>query len=154
MGYVAVNGAISPGQALAPLNLGTGQLSPPTATTNVSTTMNLDAAEAVVGTFSAPVTVFDSLGARHVLSLNFAKTGSGAWSYTVTIPAADVGAAGPGPVTLTSGALTFDGAGNLTGPAAKNSGIPATGFADEANPPTFTWQDYDKAGAPLVHHAA
>jgi flagellar hook protein FlgE len=154
MGYVAVNGAISPGQALAPLNLGTGQLSPPTATTNVSTTMNLDATAAVGGTFSAPVTVFDSLGASHVLSFNFAKTGSGAWSYTVTIPAADVGAAGPGPVTLTSGALAFDGAGNLTGPAADIAGITASGFADGANPLTFTWQVYDKAGGPLVHQDA
>jgi len=40
-----------------------------------------------------------------------------------------------GRFTLTSGALAFDGAGNLTGPAANIAGITASGFADGANPP-------------------
>src|SRR5882724_606583 len=127
LGYPAVGGAIAPGQSLAPLNLGTGQLSPPTATANVSSTTNLNATAAVGDTFSTPVTVYDSLGASHVLSFNYAKTGSGTWSYTITIPAADVGAVGPVPVTLSSGAMAFDGAGNLTTPAANVTGIAATG---------------------------
>ncbi len=154
LGYPAVGGVVNPGQTLAPLNLGTGQLSPPTATTNVSATTNLDASAAVGDTFSTPVTVFDSLGASHVLSFNFAKTASGAWNYTITIPAADVGAAGPGPVTLNSGTLAFDGAGNLTNPAANVTAITAAGLADGANPLVFTWQLYDKAGSPLVHQEA
>ena len=153
LGYPAVNGVLSPGQTLVPLNLGTGQLSPPSATTNVSATTNLDASAATGATFSTPVTVYDSLGASHVLSFDFAKTGSGAWTYNITIPAADVGASGA-PVSLKSGTLAFDGAGNLTTPAADVTGIAAAGLADGANTLTFTWKLYDAGGSPLVHQVA
>jgi flagellar hook protein FlgE len=153
MGYPAVGGVVNPGQTLAPLNLGTGQLSPPTATTKISGTTNLDAIAAVGGTFSTPVTLFDSLGASHVLSFNFTKTGVGAWNYTITIPAAEVGAVGA-PVVLKSGALAFDGSGNLTSPAADVAGITIAGLTDGAKPLTFTWQLYDPAGGSLVHQVA
>ncbi len=153
LGYAAVAGVINPGQSLAPLALGSGQLSPATATSNVRITSNLDATALVGDTFSTPVTVFDSLGASHVLTFNFTKTASGAWNYAITIPAADVGAAGPGPVTVNSGTLAFDGAGNLTSPAADVTGIAITGLADGANTMTFNWQLYDK-GVPILHQVA
>ena len=43
LGYPAVNGVISPSQTLAPLQISSGQISQPNATTNVELTMNLDA---------------------------------------------------------------------------------------------------------------
>ncbi len=46
------------------------------------------------GTFSTPITVYDSLGNSHVLNFNFTKSSAGDWSYEITIPAADVGATG------------------------------------------------------------
>jgi flagellar hook protein FlgE len=151
-GYPAVNGVISGGQGLAPLQLGAGQLSPATATTKVRATTNLDAGAAVGDTFSTPVTVYDSLGASHVLTFNFTKTASGAWNYNVTIPAADVGQTGA-PVSIKTGALTFDGAGNLLTPTADVTGIAVSGLADGANTLTFTWQLFDK-GAGLVQQVA
>jgi flagellar hook protein FlgE len=45
LGYPAVNGVISPTQTLSPLQLSSGQTSPPNATTDVELTMNLDAAD-------------------------------------------------------------------------------------------------------------
>ena len=151
-GYPAVNGVISGGQGLAALQLGAGQLSPATATSNVRATTNLNAGAAVGDTYSTPITVFDSLGASHVLSLNFTKTASGAWNYNITIPAADVGATGA-PVSLKTGTMTFDGAGNLLTPAADVTGIAVTGLADGANTLTFKWQLFDK-GAGLVQQVA
>ena len=151
-GYPAVNGVITGGQGLAPLQLGAGQLSPATATTNVRATTNLDATAAVGDTFSTPVTVFDSLGASHVLTFDFTKTASGAWNYNITIPAADVGATGP-PVSLKTGTMTFDGPGNLLTPAGNVTGIAVAGLADGANTLTFTWQLFDK-GAGLVQQVA
>ena len=151
-GYPAVNGVISGGQGLAALQLGAGQLSPATATSNVRATTNLNAGAAVGDTYSTPITVFDSLGASHVLSLNFTKTASGAWNYNITIPAADVGATGA-PVSLKAGTMTFDGAGNLLTPAADVTGIAVTGLADGANTLTFKWQLFDK-GAGLVQQVA
>ena len=151
-GYPAVNGVISGGQGLAPLQLGSGQLSPATATTTVRSATNLNAAAAVGDTFSTPVTVFDSLGASHTLTFNYTKTAAGAWNYAITIPAADVGQTGA-PVTIKSGTMTFDGAGNLLTPAADVTGIAVTGLANGANTLTFKWQLYDK-GTSLVQQVA
>ena len=81
MGYPAVNGVISPSQTLAPLLISQGQLIPGAATTSIQTQTNLDASSAVGDSFSTPVTVFDSLGTSHVVTYQFTKTASNAWSY-------------------------------------------------------------------------
>ena len=91
MGYSAVNGAIPAGAALSPLEINKGQINPPNATTNVQLTTNLDAGTATGETpLSTPVTVYDSLGAAHVLTFNFTKTAAGAWNVNITIPNADL----------------------------------------------------------------
>ena len=58
------------------------------------------------GTFSTPITVYDSLGNSHVLTFNFTKTSAGNWNYQITIPAADVGATG-NPQVVGTGTLQF-----------------------------------------------
>ncbi len=142
MGYPAVNGAVNTGLGLTRLNLGKGTISPATATTAVQIRTNLDATAAVGSTpFSTPVTVYDSLGAGHVLTFTFNKTALNTWAYQITIPAADVGATGA-PVALNSGTLTFDGTGALVSPAADVSGITINGLADGANALTFAWNLY------------
>jgi flagellar hook protein FlgE len=130
LGYPAVNGVVNNGAAIAPLQLGAGTLSPPTATANVQLTTNLNGAANVGDTFSTPVNVYDSLGASHTLTFNFTNTGPGAWTYNVTIPAADVGQTG-NPVTLSTGNLTFDSSGNLLTPAANVTGGATTGVQME-----------------------
>src|SRR5271155_3255113 len=47
LGYPAVNGVVNTGAGIVPLQLGAGTLSPPTATTNVQLTTNLNAAGGV-----------------------------------------------------------------------------------------------------------
>ena len=54
------------------------------------------------GSFSTPITVYDSLGNSHVLTFNFTETSSGNWTYQITIPAADVGSTG-NPQVVASG---------------------------------------------------
>ena len=155
LGYAAVNGVIDTGQGLTPLQLGTGTTSPPTATGSVMLRTNLNAAADVGstdGSYSFPVTIHDSLGASHVLKFDFDKTGSNAWDYSISIPAADVGATGD-PVVLQAGNLTFDGDGNLTAPAADVANIAITGFADGASDQTFTWNLYDQ-GTPVLSQVA
>jgi flagellar hook protein FlgE len=99
--------------------------------------MNLDATAAAGTSFSSSTPVYDSLGAPHVLTFNFTKASANNWNYSVTIPGADVGSATP--VTLNSGTLTFNGAGQLTAPAANVGGIAVTGFADGASNLTFSF---------------
>ncbi len=105
------------------------------------------------GTFSTSVAVNDSLGASHVLTYTFTKTGANAWNYEIAIPAADVGSAG-NPVVIKTGTLTFNGAGQLTAPATNVPGITVTGFANGANPLTFNWQLFDANGGGLLTQVA
>jgi len=152
LGYPAVNGVVNTGTGVVPLQLGAGTISPPTPTSNVQLTTNLNASANVGDTFSTPVTVYDSLGASHVLTFNFTNTGAGAWSYNVTIPAADVGMAG-NPVTVTAGNLGFNSSGNLTMPATNVTGT-VTGLADGAANLNFTWQLYNNGAGLLTQVAA
>jgi len=153
LGYPAVNGVINTGTGVVPLQLGAGTISPPTATTNVQLTTNLNAAANVGDTFSTPITVYDSLGAAHVLTYTFTNTGPGAWSYQVTIPAADTGGTG-NPTVVNSGTLAFDSNGNLTSPAANVTGVTVGGLADGASNLTFNWNLYDSNGTGLLTQVA
>jgi len=158
LGYPAENGVINTGAGLAPVQLGAGTISPPTATSNVQLATNLNAAANVGDTFSTPLTVYDSLGASHVLTFNYTNTGPGAWSYSITIPAADVGGTG-NPVVVQNGNLTFDSNGHLTSPAADVAAItvgpPNTStLADGAAPLVFDWQLYNNGVGLLTQVAA
>jgi flagellar hook protein FlgE len=153
LGFPAVNGVVNPNATVGALVLATGQTNPPKATANVQLAMNLDSGSAVNGTFSTSVAVFDSLGASHVLTYTFTKTAANTWNYAITIPAADVSAAG-NPVTIKTGTLTFNGAGQLTAPAANVTGITVTGLADGANNLTFSWNLFNANGSGLVTQVA
>ena len=100
------------------------------------------------GSFSTPVTVYDALGATHVLTANFTKTAANTWNYTLTMPAADLGQTG-GPVTVNSGTLTFNGNGQLVTPAA-NVPVTVTGLADGASSLSLTWNLFNANGAPNI----
>ena len=153
LGYQADNGVISPSQTLGPLSLASGQMSAPQATSNVSLSMNLDAAAAVSDNFSTPVVAYDSLGTSHVLTYTFTKSAANTWDYQITIPAEDVGATGS-PVVVSTGSLTFDGAGKLTAPAADVSGITVSSLADGANDMSLTWKLYDDHSNPVITQVA
>jgi len=167
LGYPASNGVINTGQALSPLQIGAGTISPPTATTTVQLTTNLDASAAVNDAFSTPVTIYDSLGVSHVLTFTFTKTAANTWSYSLSIPATDLnpaappGGGAPVPQTgiLSTGTLTFSGNGVLTGPVngAGNltnvTAIPITGLSDGASDMSFDW-DLLNGTTPVITQVA
>src|SRR5579863_9049766 len=142
LGFSAVDGVINPNQTPGPLTIATGLINPPQATANAQITANLDSGTAVGGTFSTAQTVYDSLGAAHVLTYNFTNTAAGAWNYSITIPATDVGKTGA-PVVVKAGTLTFNGSGQLLTPAGDVTGISVAGLSDGANTLTFNWNIYD-----------
>jgi flagellar hook protein FlgE len=137
LGYPAVNGAITTGQGLTPLKLGSGQISPPVPTANLQINTNLDATAAVGDTFSTPVTIFDSLGASHVLTFTFTKNAANDWSYQAAILPSDLsptlvgGVPTPQTGILATGVLGFDGNGVLTATTAGTAGAPV--FAGTGN---------------------
>jgi flagellar hook protein FlgE len=145
-GQVDTNGPI--GNIVVPV----GSLHPPTATTTISDDLNLDSTASADSTsaFSTPITVYDSLGTSHVLTLNFQKTGANQWTYDVTIPGDDVsgGTAGTPFDTGATGTLTFGSDGQLTDPA---NGSPITfsitGLSDGASDMNLTWNLYNSDGS-------
>ncbi len=149
MGYAAVNGVISPSQTLSPIVVNHGQLIPASPTSTIQTQTNLDASSAVDATFSTPITVYDSLGTSHVLTDQFTKTAANAWSYQITLPAADTGGTGA-PTVVASGTLTFNGDGTLATPTAPVTGIAIAGLADGANDMNITWNLQDATGNALL----
>ncbi len=156
LGFPYVNGAITTGQGLTPLQLGTGTISPPTPTSNLEIKTNLDASAAIGDDFSTPVTIYDSLGASHVLTFTFTKTAANAWSYQISMPAAELLPIGGVPQTgvLATGNLTFDGTGALINPAADIAAVNIQNFADGANNQSFSWTLFENAASVLTQVAA
>jgi flagellar hook protein FlgE len=117
-----------------------GVLRAPVATTNIRAQINLDAGATVTGAsnYTSSFQVFDALGSPHVVTIDFQKTGAGAWTYTATVPQADVNG-GTGVFQLATGALTFDGAGQLTAPAADVVLTAPAAWANGATGNNITW---------------
>lgn len=149
MGYPAVAGVVNQSSTLTPLQVGQSAISPPAATTTMQQQTNLNASAAVGDQFSSPLTVYDSLGAPHVLTFSYTNTGPGAWTYQITLPAADTGGTG-NPTVIASGNLTFDANGNLTSPSGNVTGINVTGLADGAAPMNLTWNLTGTGGSSLL----
>jgi flagellar hook protein FlgE len=131
-----------------------GSVKPPVATSNFTVDLNLNSAAAADSTsdFTTPITVYDSLGASHVLTLDFQKTGTNSWSYQVYVPGEDVsgGTAGtPFAVSGASGTLTFGNQDGLLTDPASGSPIAFTipGLADGAKDMSLSWNPYTSAGA-------
>jgi flagellar hook protein FlgE len=141
LGYPAVNGVVDSNQAPGPLTVGSGTISPPNPTANVSLSMNLSATAAVGDTFSQSLPVYDSLGSAHNLTYTFTNVSPGNWSYAITMPSAEVqGGSTTNPATsVATGTLVFDGSGKLTTPSGNVTGIALPTLADGASAQKLTW---------------
>ncbi len=153
MGYGATNGVVQSSGTLQPLAIDSTQTQPAKATQNVNIGLNLDASTPLGGSFSTTAQVFDSLGTSHLLTYTFTNTGSNAWSYQISIPAADVGQTG-NPVVINSGNLAFNGNGDLTSPSSNVTGIKVTGLADGASAMNFAWNLYNSNGSSIITQVA
>jgi flagellar hook protein FlgE len=149
-------GVIDTSGAISGIRIPSGALSPPVATTKMSVDLNLNSAATADATsdFSTPVTVYDSLGKSHILTVSFQKTDTNTWSYQVSIPGADVtaGTAGtPYDIPNASGTMTFDTNGQLTSPAA-GSTIPVAipGLSDGATDLNINWDPYNNGAGRIT----
>lgn len=153
LGWSATSGVVNAAGAATAITVPSGSTVKPVPTTVFSVSANLNAAAVTgdaSGSFSAPVSVVDSLGASHTLTVTYTKTGSNAWSYEVFAPGADLtsGKAGT-PSSITKGTLTFDSNGQLTSPASGSAGqvpVALTGLADGASDLTMNWNLYQADG--------
>jgi flagellar hook protein FlgE len=171
LGYPAVNGVVNTATTLQPLQVGTGVTSPAVASTTMNISANLNAGATVgpTSTTTSTLPVFDSLGASHTLTVTYAMTAANTWSYTVTMPTADLiptpAAPVPATETVATGTLGFstsgvlDAVNGVASPAAVAAGIPLTippaGFtlADGAAALPVTW-NLETAGTPTITQTA
>ncbi len=142
-------GTIDTTGAIGTIHIPSGALSAPVATTGMSVDLNLNSAATADSSslFSTPVTVYDTLGTSHTLTVTFQKTAPNTWSYQVSIPGADVSAGTAGtPYDLpgASGSLTFSPSGQLTSPAAGSPiDVKVPGLTDGASDMDVSWDPYD-----------
>lgn len=150
-GWSATNstGTIDTSGPISGIHITSGALSAPVATQNMTVDLNLNSAATAdsSSTFSTPVTVYDSLGTSHTLTVTFQKTDTNTWSYQVSIPGADVTAGTSGTpynIPNASGTLTFDTTGQLTSPAAGSPiDIQIPGLSDGASDMNISWDPYN-----------
>ena len=118
-GQIDTNGPV--GNIVVPV----GSLKAPLETANVTVDLNLDSSANAddTSTFSTPVTIYDSLGTSHVLTLSFTKTAPNTWTYTASLPTTDV--ADPTTAQVATGSMAFLSDGTMD-------------FTNTANPITFT----------------
>lgn len=149
MGFPAVNGAVSTTGVLAPISVNSNGTVPAAATSSFQVDANLNSASAVGTTFSTPLTVYDTLGTPQTLSIQYSKTGTNSWSYSVSLPGAATGSTSA-TTTVATGTLTFDSSGQLTSPSGTVPGINITGLADGAANMSLSWNLNDASGNPTI----
>ncbi len=155
-GWTATASGINTTGSPSDIVLPTGAVLPPTPSTTLSVTANLNAA-ATVGssdaTVQTPVQVIDSLGNAHTLTFTFTKTATNSWSYNVSIPGDDVAAGTPGtPYNIpgANGTVNFNGTGNvqsITPAPGATPGSPIAlsipGLNDGASTMSLNWNTAD-----------
>jgi flagellar hook protein FlgE len=130
-GLDSVTGKYALEETLTDLKVTPGSINPPVATTAATMKLNLDASAITKTTpwaipptpdmynFSAPITIYDSLGSSHVIQVFFTKTAASAWDWHALIDGGDVagGTAGTPQLFGSGTGMAFDPAtGKMTAP--------------------------------------
>ena len=163
-GYTAQDpsGTILASGAINAIQVPAGLTAPPQATSFLISAINLDgeaqvaAGSATAESFSTSMSVFDSLGARHVLTFNFVPVDTDGddkldqWDLEVTVPGDDAVGGTPGtPLPIHNETIVFDDQGQLISPAA-NVSITTPGWTNNAAAQTIDWQVFDPSGQGLL----
>jgi flagellar hook protein FlgE len=152
-GWNMVGGVLDTTTPPTNISVQVGSLTPPKPTKTLSFDMNLTAdavATPTPTTFSTSITVYDSLGGSHAVSVKFTKdAAAGQWDYTMSFPGSDV--TGGTAVTQT-GTVAFDSNGKLVTPSATTASpvLNVTGLADGASDMSITWNLYNPNGQPRL----
>jgi flagellar hook protein FlgE len=158
-GWTAVDptsGTVNTGGPIGDVVVPVGTIKAPVETTEFTVDLNLDASAAAgaSSTFSTPIEIYDSLGASHVVTVQFVKTAPNEWQYDIFIPGGEVTAGTPGtPYAIPSatGTLTFDQTGRLTAPAAGTTvDFDITGLVSGAQDMSLHWNPFNSADIPRL----
>jgi flagellar hook protein FlgE len=162
-GWTALNadGTINTNGEIGDIVVPVGETSKPSATTEMTESVNLNSSATVGSTsdFSTSVTVYDSLGTSHTMTLTFEKTADATWSCSASIPAADSADGTTTAVTTVPSTIefTFNSDGTLdtsSWDATSSSQITFTlpTLADGAADSTVSWSPVSSTGATLTQY--
>ncbi|MGA2081779.1 MAG: flagellar hook protein FlgE [Holophaga sp.] len=151
MGWNAVNGVANANGTPVPVFLNPGATSPPFATTTLSNTTNLNSAATAGTTFTAPVPVYDSLGASHNVLITYTATATaGTWDVAATTDGGATVTLSGLPTDAVTGkpCVVFNNDGSLKTPAVGTATtMTLAGWTDGAAGQTITWNIWSGAGA-------
>jgi flagellar hook protein FlgE len=150
MGYPAVAGQVSTSSILGPISVNQATNIPAVATTSIQMNTNLDAAAGTGTTYSSPITVYDSLGSSHVLTVTYTNTGANSWNYNISVPSSDITGGTGTSTTIATGNMSFDSSGNLTSPASPVTGINISNLADGAANMSLSWNLTSTSGGASI----
>jgi flagellar hook protein FlgE len=153
MGYPSVNsasGVVNQNTSLEPISIPLGQVQEPHFTFGFYLTANLDSRAAVGATFSSPMQIYDTLGQSHQLTVNYIKTATNTWNYSVTLPAGEATGA---PINNT-GTMVFDSSGSLLSPSGAQDNIIFSGLTDGAQDLNMSWAIGRFTGKPTITQLA
>jgi flagellar hook protein FlgE len=138
-GYPAVNGVVSSGAALQPLQVGTA----PAASTTLDISGNLASGTAANGTVTGAATVYDSLGNSYPMTVTYtAGSTANTWTYAVTATGSTPTVAGG------TGSLTFSSTGAMT--ATTSTPLTLTGLATGATSPQTVDLSFGTVSSPTI----
>ncbi len=167
-GWTATSTGLNTNGLTSDITVPTGATLPAVATTTFTMGANLNASGAVgnpsTGTFTQPISVIDSLGISHDLTISFVKTSANAWTYDVTIPSQDLtgGTAGTQtsvlPSVPASGSnpatppvpMSFNSSGVWQVASGATQAIAISGLADGAANMNVTWDLTNSTGTPTI----
>jgi flagellar hook protein FlgE len=150
MGYAATNGVIGTNSSLTALQLPVGTTEAAQATQNFSLTANLNAGATIGTPYPTPVTIYDSLGQQHVVTVTFTKTAANTWTYAAALPAGDA----TGTPTNNTGTLTFNSSGVLLTPTGNVTGMTFPTLTDGAANLNLNFNLYGSNGVSTVTQTA
>lgn len=154
MGYPAVGSVVNNSAPLQSLNVGAGTTAPANSTSTFSLTANLDSTTAInSSTTPSNITLYDSLGASHLLTVSYTKTADNTWSYTATVPSTDIKNGTGTTTTVGTGTLNFDNTGALTSTSPVTN-LSIGPLADGAGTMTPTWTLAGSNGTGLLTQTA
>jgi flagellar hook protein FlgE len=140
---VAPDGTLALGN-ITDINIPGESTAPPSATTDFTVDVNLDARAVQNDTYSTTLSVFDSLGNAIPLTITFTKQAAvNTWATSVAVPST---VAAPANVSISPSTLTFNNTGGLAG-GGSDPTITISSLLTGAAPLSLNWDIFD-TGAP------
>jgi flagellar hook protein FlgE len=153
-GWMASGGVVNTGGPIGNIVVPVGAIQVPQATQNFTLDANLDASASVGTNWSTTVKIYDSLGTSHVLTLDFTKSATNKWDYSITLPGEDLksGTAGT-PQEVSKGTLSFASDGTLDPATSSPITFDITGLASGANDlKGLNWNLYNGADGRITQY--